>query len=329
VPMRRPRGDILRGLSLGVTAGSIAGNMFCAKAGVELIERSMWKGDAEVWTHWLTYATWIGAIFFALTNLIFMTRGLLEFESLFMVTIYEGTTIVCNSMSAGVVLLELDGLESWRVASYILCVLVICGGMAKLCMDESESAKRAEAAGAGEHTAEQQEAQQAEATEIEESPDGFDEVAASGEGGGTPGQTLGRVETTLPHDQMSSTESTTSSPKDDKHKNLNKVATTHCSAWKPMEVALPVLASFPAVSDPIRISSKPKTEASRATPSTIQDEAAWTEAEEDSDPGVGIGNAAASINDGQIWMETPCSETPQPPTPPSSCVCGVFVKIMR
>jgi len=297
VPMRRPKGDILRGLSLGVTAGSIAGNMFCVKAGVELIERSIWKGDAEVWTHWLTYATLLGAAFFALSNLVFMTRGLLEFEALFMVTIYEGAMIVSNCVSAGVVLLELDGLESWRVASYTMCVLLICGGMAKLCINESESAKRAQAARAEAET-EQKEA-------------------------------------TYPQDQMSSTESTTSSPKDDKHGAQNKAASIPCStctAWKPMEPTLPVLASIPAPShsEPIRIGTKSKIDASGTAPSTVQDEAAWTEAEEDSDPGLGVGNTAVSLHDGQMWMQSPRSGAPQTPAAsPTGCVCGVFVKIMK
>lgn len=333
VPMRRPKGDVLRGLSLGVTAGSIAGNMFCVKAGVELIERSIWKGDIEVWTHWLTYATLIGAAFFALTNLIFMTRGLLEFEALFMVTIYEGAMIVSNCVSAGVVLKELDGLESWRVACYALCVLVICGGMAKLCIDESEH-KRAHAA--RERELGDREERQVEDIQLEEATDGFDEDADSADRDAPPGPPLGRMEvvTTLPQDQMSSTESTTSSPKDDKYRNSNKVAAEHCSTWKPMEAALPVLASLPApgYSDPIRIAAKPKTGVSGcngATPGTIQDEAAWTEAEEDSDPGPFVVNAVVPELDGQKWLETPRSEIPQPPASPTGCVCGVLVKIMR
>mmetsp|Transcript_127957 Transcript_127957/g.255536 ORF Transcript_127957/g.255536 Transcript_127957/m.255536 type:complete len:473 (-) Transcript_127957:94-1512(-) len=316
VPMRRPRGDILRGLSLGVTAGSIAGNMFCVKAGVELIERSIWKGDSEVWRHWLTYATLLGAAFFALTNLIFMTRGLLEFEALFMVTIYEGAMIVSNCVSAGVVLRELHGLESWRVASYTLCVLLICLGMAKLCIDEStsqESAKRAQADRAREEAERAVEQKEVEAIQSDEfaDVDASDARAAS-----------------LPHSETLSTESTTSSPKDEQQKP-NKVSAIHCSAWRPTEVALPVLASFPApsYSEPIRIKSKPRSSASSrgTTPRTDQDEATWTEAEDDSELGISMENVVAPENDGQMLMDPPRNIKPQPP----GCVCGVFVKIMR
>jgi len=137
VPMRKPKGSIVRGISLGVTAGTIAGNMFCVKGSVELIETSIWRGKGDVWLHWLPYALLAGAAFFALSNVVFMTRGLLEFEALFMVTIYEGSMIVSNIVSACVVLLELDGLPSWRAALYIVSVLVVCAGMVGLCVSEA------------------------------------------------------------------------------------------------------------------------------------------------------------------------------------------------
>jgi len=143
-PMRRPKGDLLRGLSLGMTAGSIAGNMFCVKAAVELIETSIWNNDGEPWRHWITYALLLGAAFFALTNLHFLTRGLLEYEALFMVTVYEGSMIVANCISAAVVLQELGSLEPWRVALYVLSVFLVCFGMFVICYGETFRASDAE-----------------------------------------------------------------------------------------------------------------------------------------------------------------------------------------
>jgi len=139
VPMRRPKGDLVRGISLGVTAGTIAGNMFCVKGSVELIETAIWRDRGDMWLHWLPYALLGGAAFFALTNVIFMTRGLLEFEALFMVTIYEGSMIVSNIISACVVLLELDGLAFWQVCLYMVSVLMVCAGMAGLCIGEARN----------------------------------------------------------------------------------------------------------------------------------------------------------------------------------------------
>merc|ERR1719171_576411 len=87
--MPRHPGDTVRGLSLGMMGGTIAGNMFCVKSIAELIKGSIVNGSAEAWTHPLTYGLIVGAIFFALTNVIFLTKGMKEYEALFMVTVYE------------------------------------------------------------------------------------------------------------------------------------------------------------------------------------------------------------------------------------------------
>lgn len=145
LPMRCPKGHIFRGVALGVTAGTIAGNMFCVKAAVELAESSLVRSDqGEVWTHWLPYVVIAGAVFFALSNLIFLTRGLLEFEALFMVTIYEGTMIVSNCVSANVILLEAKGLETWRLVGYCICIVVVVIGMVTICIGEARRALLAE-----------------------------------------------------------------------------------------------------------------------------------------------------------------------------------------
>lgn len=129
VLMRRPAGSAIRGISLGCTAGTIAGNMFCIKAAIELIEHSIEKGDGNVWVHWLPYVMLVGAIFFALSNVVYMTQGLKEYEALFMVTIYEGSMIVSGCMSGAIVLLDMRGIESWRVVFYGLSVVLLIFGM--------------------------------------------------------------------------------------------------------------------------------------------------------------------------------------------------------
>jgi len=142
VPMRRPKGDIYRGVAIGTTGGVIAGNMFCVKAAVELIETSIWRNDSEVWTHWLTYVMIAGVLFFASTNVWFMIKGLLEFEALFMVTLFEGCMIVSNCVSASVILLELNGLEDWRIMCYWGSVGLVVSGMVQICVSEAGSAKK-------------------------------------------------------------------------------------------------------------------------------------------------------------------------------------------
>jgi uncharacterized membrane protein len=137
--MKKPTGSAIRGISLGCTAGTIAGNMFCVKGAIELIQRSIHEEEGEIWLHWLPYALLAGAVFFALTNVIYMTKGLQEFEALFMVTIYEGSMIVSGCVSGTVVLLDLEDLEHWRVALYALSVVVVVAGMYVIFSEEAKS----------------------------------------------------------------------------------------------------------------------------------------------------------------------------------------------
>jgi len=139
VLMKRPVGSALRGVSLGCTAGTIAGNMFCVKAAIELIQRSIHEQEGEIWLHWLPYVMLTGAIFFALTNVIYMTQGLTEYEALFMVTIYEGSMIVSGCVSGSIVLLDLKGLQGWRVGLYFCGVATIIAGMYVIFSQEERS----------------------------------------------------------------------------------------------------------------------------------------------------------------------------------------------
>mmetsp|Transcript_62701 Transcript_62701/g.161355 ORF Transcript_62701/g.161355 Transcript_62701/m.161355 type:complete len:421 (+) Transcript_62701:78-1340(+) len=137
--MQQPVGSSIRGVSLGCTAGTLAGNMFCVKASIELIQRSIHEGEGEIWLHWLPYVMLAGAAFFALSNVVYMTKGLQEYEALFMVTIYEGSMIVSGCVSGAIVLLDLRGLEPWRVGVYWLGVLIIVVGMYVIFSQERKS----------------------------------------------------------------------------------------------------------------------------------------------------------------------------------------------
>mmetsp|Transcript_22302 Transcript_22302/g.47471 ORF Transcript_22302/g.47471 Transcript_22302/m.47471 type:complete len:450 (+) Transcript_22302:179-1528(+) len=137
--MRNPPGSAIRGVSLGCTGGTIAGNMFCVKAAIELIQRSIHEQDGEIWLHWLPYVLLVGAAFFAIWNVVYMTKGLQEYEALFMVTIYEGSMIVSGCVSGAVVLLDLRGVEAWRIGLYSLSVLIIVSGMYVIFSNEAMS----------------------------------------------------------------------------------------------------------------------------------------------------------------------------------------------
>lgn len=134
---RRRKGDAIRGISLGVTAGTIAGNMFCVKASVEIVQYCFDHETAEPLTHWMPYVMVFGAVFFALSNVRYMTIGLLEYEALFMVTVYEGSMIVAGCISGAVVLKDLAELEAWRIVLYWLAVLIIVAGMVVVFSNET------------------------------------------------------------------------------------------------------------------------------------------------------------------------------------------------
>mmetsp|Transcript_20634 Transcript_20634/g.57465 ORF Transcript_20634/g.57465 Transcript_20634/m.57465 type:complete len:426 (-) Transcript_20634:176-1453(-) len=123
-------GDMVRGLSLGMTAGSIAGNMFCVKAFVEVVQASIAKGKAEYWLDWLPYVLFAGALFFATSNLYFLTKAMKEYEALFMGAVFEGSLIVSACISGCVVFDELKGMLWWEIMLYWIAVLVIIGGIA-------------------------------------------------------------------------------------------------------------------------------------------------------------------------------------------------------
>lgn len=122
-------GSPIRGLSLGLTAGSISGNMFCVKGFVELLQTSVRDGDAGVWAHWLPYVLLVGAVTFALSNVYFLTKAMREYEVLFMGAVFEGSLIVSASVSGCVVYGDLEALETYRIVIYFMALASIVAGI--------------------------------------------------------------------------------------------------------------------------------------------------------------------------------------------------------
>ena len=128
-----PEGSVLRGFSLGIAAGSLAGNMWCTRvAAVFLAECAGGQTCAPWATSWIPYAMTIGAAFFAAANAPLMAKGLREYETIFMVTVFQGSNILSNSLSALVVLEEMDGAPWWKLVGYLGCVLGMMFGLALL-----------------------------------------------------------------------------------------------------------------------------------------------------------------------------------------------------
>lgn len=137
VQMRFEKGTPIRGFSLGATAGTLAGNMWCTKITAVLLEKCI-SGNCDPWSHWVSWICLFGAVFFATSNLYYISRGMQQHEALFMVTVYMGANITTNSLSAIVVLGEMDDAPWWKLTGYTLCILMMMVGMALLTSGEKD-----------------------------------------------------------------------------------------------------------------------------------------------------------------------------------------------
>ena len=136
VLMRFPAGSLARGLGLGMAAGSLAGNMFCLKATAELVENAIENGWSDFESSAVPYLMIAGAILFATTNVVFLTKGMRECEALFMVAVYEGTMIVVNSLTGGLVLAEFAAMEPFNLFMYFVSMGLIVAGLLALVSGE-------------------------------------------------------------------------------------------------------------------------------------------------------------------------------------------------
>lgn len=136
--LQRGMGDRIRGLSLGMTAGSIAGNMFCVKAFVEIVQGSIVHQTGEYFLHWLPYVVLVGAVFFAVSNLVFLTKAMREYEAVFMGAVFEGSLIFAASVSGCVVFKELGQMEAHQIIIYWAALALIIVGIGVV----AEGAKR-------------------------------------------------------------------------------------------------------------------------------------------------------------------------------------------
>jgi len=126
----RPKeaGDKARGIALGVAAGSLAGNMWFVKCAVGLLKLGF-SGDWSPWSHWLPYALVVSAVLVAVGNVPLMVMGLQEYEAVFMVTLFGGSSIVMACVSGDVVLLEMQGQSTFNRVAFWMSVLSMILGL--------------------------------------------------------------------------------------------------------------------------------------------------------------------------------------------------------
>ena len=70
----------------------------------------------------------------------FTSQGMQKYEALFMITIFQGFNILTNSLSAFLVLQEMQGAPQWKVMGYFACIIGILFGVILLALCEREQA---------------------------------------------------------------------------------------------------------------------------------------------------------------------------------------------
>ena len=138
---RSPDRSLVRGFSLGATAGSLSGNMWCTRVAAVFAGDCLKNHECSAWHHWILWLILAGAIFFAVTNVSYMAKGMQQYEALFMVTIFQGFNILSNSLSALVVLQEMDSEAWWKVTGYLICIAGIMFGIGILVEGENACPK--------------------------------------------------------------------------------------------------------------------------------------------------------------------------------------------
>jgi len=126
---KRLFGPIFRGISLGVVAGVLMGNVFCVKGLIGLVRRTIDTGETEAWLRPTPYILLITAALGAIVGHIFMRKGLGEYKGVFMVTIFEGAHITAACLSGCIVMSEMAHAPWWKYVCYWMSVFLIVAGM--------------------------------------------------------------------------------------------------------------------------------------------------------------------------------------------------------
>jgi len=119
----------VRGISLGVIAGVLMGNVFCIKGFIGIVKTSFASGDSGPWLRPTPYLLLAVAAGGAILGHIFMKKGLGEYKGVFMVTIFEGAHISAACLSGCVVMQEMAHAPWWRYLFYWISVGTIVSGM--------------------------------------------------------------------------------------------------------------------------------------------------------------------------------------------------------
>ncbi|CAL1140507.1 unnamed protein product [Cladocopium goreaui] len=126
---RSAKGSALRGFSLAATAGSMAGNMWCTRVAAVFAANCASAHMCTPWGHWLPWVLLTGSVFFAVSNVPYMTKGMQRYETLYVVTVFQASNIVSNSLSALIILQEMEGAPWWKLLGYLGCIVIMMGAL--------------------------------------------------------------------------------------------------------------------------------------------------------------------------------------------------------
>mmetsp|Transcript_89655 Transcript_89655/g.141542 ORF Transcript_89655/g.141542 Transcript_89655/m.141542 type:complete len:424 (-) Transcript_89655:154-1425(-) len=119
----------VRGISLGVIAGVLMGNVFFMKGLIGFVRRGISGEGWEAFLRVTPYICLVCAAGGAIVGHMFMRKGLGEYKGVFMVTIFEGAHISAACLSGCIVMSEMSGAAWWRYLSYWASVFCIIAGM--------------------------------------------------------------------------------------------------------------------------------------------------------------------------------------------------------
>jgi len=129
----------IRGVSLGVIAGVLMGNVFFLKGLIGLVRTTITTGEFEAWGRPTPYILAACAGAGAVIGHCFMRKGLGEYKGVFMVTIFQGSHITAACLSGWVVMSEMSGAPWWRFVLYWSSVGLIMCGIAAINMAAKDS----------------------------------------------------------------------------------------------------------------------------------------------------------------------------------------------
>jgi len=130
-----------RGLACGLLTGLFNGNSWCLKLTLRLLvlEHFDFLRLCAAPLFWLTVA---GAVGSALMAMIFMVRGTTEFETVFLVPVIDGSSIISAAASGFFVVKEGNNLPWPPLIGYALGVFAVLIGIWQLYADEAAKAQQ-------------------------------------------------------------------------------------------------------------------------------------------------------------------------------------------